>query len=104
MDKHYTPLNIEKLKKQYFTKKSNKLDMILIILGLLTIIVQAVLLFVLIQKKTRAPEPVVTQEQPTPTVAPTEEPPSPTPASSSAALKSATESAKTTTVVPTKAK
>lgn len=86
MEKSYTPLNIEKLKKQYFTKKSNKLDMILILLGALTIVVQGVLLFVLVQKKaTTSEDTKVTQPAAVSTTVAPSPAPSLTPVASTAA-------------------
>lgn len=110
MGTNFTPLNIAELEKKFGIKKKTglSLDMILLIIGTLTAIVLAYILFILIQKKmqTPAPQPV---QQVAPTLAPSPtEVPTPTieatptlPASSSATLSGTPAATPSGTLTPT---
>jgi len=74
MINNYTPLDIDKLKKE-----KNNLNTILLLMVILTMMVLSVVLFILIQKKITEGSQVITQPIPTMEFEPTE---TPTPLSS----------------------
>ena len=74
MKQTYTPLNIEKLKKKHYYVRDRRFDVVLVVIGLLTIGVHVGFISVLIQRQAPVPIASINQvkESLSPTVTPYE--------------------------------